>query len=72
MTSAESDEETDGSYEQDIEIGIEDVFDQCGKLPRGLTGTTGREQLILIDIFNFSIYDDQLLEPCINDTDYEH
>ena len=43
MTSAESDEETGGIYDEDIGIGIEDVFDQCGKLPRGLTGTTGRE-----------------------------
>ena len=68
MTSDDREEEAGGFYDQDVETGNDEEIGHGGQLIRRLTGETGRELLILIDIFNFALddaisnLDEQLLE----------
>ena len=57
MTSDDREEEAGGFYDQDVGTGSDKEIGHGGQLHRRLTGETGRELLILIDIFNFALDD---------------
>ena len=65
----DEEEEIEEVYGQNTRTENEIEADYGGKHFGELAGTTRRMRLILIDTFNFSTYDDQLLDNYIKDAD---
>ena len=68
----DEEEEIEEVYGQNTRTENEIEADYGGKHFGELAGTTRRMRMILIDTFNFSTYDDQLLAIYIKDVNSEY